>query len=79
MSDVDPAQLLAQALQLSPESRLALADELLDSVEEPDDPAWTAAWATELDERVRQLETGDAKTVPWAEARARILAKLRAR
>jgi putative addiction module component (TIGR02574 family) len=51
MSDSDTADLLAQALKLPPQSRLALADELLDSVEGPEDPEWTAAWAAELQRR----------------------------
>jgi putative addiction module component (TIGR02574 family) len=73
------AELLEQALKLPPQARLALADELLDSVEGPEDPEWTAAWTAELARRVKQLESGQAKTVPWEEARARILAKLRSR
>ena len=79
MSEIDTTDLLEQALKLPPQARLALADELLDSVEGPEDPEWTAAWAAELERRVKQLENGEAKAVPWEEARARILAKLRSR
>lgn len=79
MSEIDAAELLIQALKLPPQARLALADELLDSVEGREDPGWTAAWAAELERRAKQLESGEAKTVPWEEARARILAKLRSR
>ena len=37
-------QLVAEALQLPEEERLALATELIDSVEGLPDPDWEAAW-----------------------------------
>lgn len=33
-----------------------------------------AAWAVEIRRRLRRLDDGKAKTVPWAEVRRRILA-----
>jgi hypothetical protein len=43
MTQSSPAELLEHALILPPSDRLALATELLDSVEGPVDPEWAAA------------------------------------
>lgn len=67
--------LVNRALDLPEEERLALASELIDSVEGPADPDWERAWLEEL-ERRRAGGAGDAK--PWAEVRARILRRLSA-
>jgi hypothetical protein len=45
-----PAELLQRALQLPADDRLALATEILDSVEGPEDPKWAL--------RGRQSSTG---------------------
>ena len=66
-------QLVAEALQLPEEERLALATELIDSVEGLPDPDWEAAWLKELDAREAQ---GVAAARPWAEVRSRILKRL---
>lgn len=50
----------AQALGLPEEERLALASELIDSVESPADPEGEAAWLEELTRR-RERGTEDAK------------------
>lgn len=79
MAQVDTSELLQRALQLPAEERLALAAEILESVEAPEDPTWTAAWAAELDRRVRDLDAGTAKAIPWDQVKAETLARLRAK
>lgn len=66
-------QLLAEALQLSPEERAALAGELIHSLDEQIDTDAEAAWSVEIRRRLERLDAGIAKTVPWSEARRRIL------
>ncbi|MBM4368362.1 MAG: addiction module protein [Deltaproteobacteria bacterium] len=62
-----------EAMALDPADRLRLAQELLDSVEEPGDPGWAPVWAAELDRRVAEAEhTGD-RGRPWDEVRAELL------
>lgn len=61
------------ALSLDAADRLRLANELIDSVEGVADPSWDDAWAAELAARRRR---GPADTVPWSEARARVLQRL---
>ena len=65
--------LTALALDLPEEERLALATELIDSVEGHADPEWEQAW---LDELERRREAGSDNAKPWSDVRVRILRKL---
>jgi putative addiction module component (TIGR02574 family) len=69
----DLTKLLKQALKLPPEARAALAGFILDSLEETVDEDSEAAWETEIARRIRDLENGSVKPVPWVEARRAIL------
>ncbi len=74
---MDPKQLLAEALQLPPEERAALAGELIQSLDPEVDEDAEAAWSVEIRRRLERLDAGLANTVPWADARRRILAAAR--
>ncbi|MEO7033395.1 MAG: addiction module protein, partial [Polyangiaceae bacterium] len=50
--------------------------ELLDSVEGPEDMEWTAAWASELNRRVEELDSGAVQGIPWEQVRAGALERL---
>ena len=78
MSQHPPAGLLADALRLPAEGRLALASELLDSVEGAADTEWDAAWLAELDRRARSV--GDPRRLEdWATVQDRIRNELRSK
>jgi len=64
------------ALALPAEDRLALAAELIDSVEGPEDPEWAAAWSAELDRRVAEADRTGNRGRPWDEVRAELLERL---
>ncbi len=66
-------KLLDEALKLSPEKRAALAGSLLDSLDQDVDEDAEAAWAVEIKRRLRDLDNGTVKLIPWAEARRKIL------
>ena len=68
----DPNDLLKEALKLPPEARAALAGSLLDSLDQEVDEDAEAAWHAEIDRRLRELDSGKVKLVPWSEARRRI-------
>jgi putative addiction module component (TIGR02574 family) len=72
----DAAEILKDALALPTEARAALAGSLLESLdsEEVDEDA-EAAWATEVNRRVAELDSGAVKTIPWAEVRRRLAAR----
>ncbi len=67
-------KIASEALELPEEERLALASELIDSVEGAADPEWEAAWLRELDARAAQ---GLEQARPWAEVRSLILERLK--
>jgi putative addiction module component (TIGR02574 family) len=70
------SRLLEQALSLSPEEQEALADSLISNLGGKLDDAVLAAWDEEIKNRIADLDSGKAKTVPWTEVRQRNLAKL---
>jgi putative addiction module component (TIGR02574 family) len=79
MAQATHAELLERALELPAGDRLALATELLESVEGPEDREWNAAWAAELDRRVRDLDSGAVQAVPWQQVKSEILERLRSK
>jgi len=68
----DPHDLLKEALKLPPEARAALAGSLLDSLDQEGDEDAETAWHTEIDRRLKNLDSGKIKPVPWPEARRKI-------
>ncbi len=71
-------KLLAEALRLSRAERARVAEELLFSLEEPDEEV-AAAWARELEKRSREVAEGRVQTVDWETARTQILKELEQR
>jgi len=71
-------ELLAKALRLTRVDRARVAEELLSSLEEPDDEV-AAAWATELERRSREVAEGRVQPTSWRTARTEILKELEQR
>jgi putative addiction module component (TIGR02574 family) len=61
-------KVLDDALRLPLAEREALASQLFDSLE-ADDANAEAAWQTEIERRIAELDAGQVKPIPWAEAR----------
>jgi putative addiction module component (TIGR02574 family) len=76
MGQSNAAELLQRALELPAEDRLALATELLNSVEGPEDQDWNAAWGQELDRRSAAVERGEEPLESWESVEASIRADL---
>ena len=70
--------LVAEALRLPRPDRARVAEELLYSLEEPADEV-AAAWATELEQRSRDVAEGRVQPVAWETARTDILKELEER
>ncbi len=68
----DPNDLLKEALKLPPEARAALAGSLLDSLDQEVDEDAEAAWQVEIERRLREIDSGAVKPIPWSQARLRI-------
>jgi putative addiction module component (TIGR02574 family) len=71
----DAAEILKDALALPIEERAALAGSLLESLDTEVNEDAEAVWATEVNRRVAELDSGAVKTVPWAEVRRRLAAR----
>ena len=69
------AELESQALQLSPQDRVSLADRLLASVSAYDDV--DDAWSQEAERRLAELENGTVAAVPLEAAIARARGAIR--
>lgn len=69
----DAKDLLEEALKMPREARAALAGSLLESLDEQIDEDAEAAWSAEVEQRVRELDSGAVRPVPWAEARKKIM------
>ena len=69
------------ALDLDPADRLRLANELIDSVEDPADAEWCRAWTEEVQRRSKNAEEregrGERRGAEWSEVRAHILSRHR--
>jgi len=68
--------LLRKALDLPPEDRAELAGSLIESLDVGEDENVQEAWNEEIRRRIEELDSGKAKTIPWAEVRRRVAAKL---
>jgi len=58
-------KLFREASDLPETERAELAGMLLDSLEGERDEGVEAAWAEEIERRVRQIDSGEVKTIPW--------------
>jgi hypothetical protein len=70
----DPKRLFEEALHLLAEKRAALAAALIEGLDLEVDEDVEAAWSAEISRRLEKVAAGVAKTIPWSEARRRILA-----
>jgi putative addiction module component (TIGR02574 family) len=59
--------------------RAELAGRLLESLHGQPDEDVEVAWAEEIERRVRQIDSGEVKTIPWEEVREKLYARLNAR
>lgn len=70
------AEIKALALALEPETRTALAFELLESVDYVDGDV-DDAWSAEIGKRVDDVRRGAVTTVPWSDVEAKAEAIIR--
>ena len=68
----EAAEILKDALALPTEARAALAGSLLESLDTEVDEDAEAAWATEVNRRIAELDSGAVNTIPRAKVRRRL-------
>lgn len=64
-------ELLQQAMSLSDEDRLHLAETLLSTISPPGALPFDAEWLTEAKRRAARIDAGEGKLSSWAEVRER--------
>jgi putative addiction module component (TIGR02574 family) len=72
-------QLAKQAMGLSPDDRVDLAERLWASVPAPEREKLERAWAEEIETRIQDLEQGHVQVIPADQVLGQIEAKLKAR
>ncbi len=70
-------QVLREALSLPPKTRADIAGTLLHSLDVQEDADVEATWAAEIERRIREVELGRVKLVPWERARRSLRMGLR--
>ena len=65
-----------EAAELPERERAELAGRLIDSLDVEIDADVEAAWADEIERRIRQIEAGEAETIPWEQVRAELFARI---
>jgi putative addiction module component (TIGR02574 family) len=70
------SELLREASELPEADRAELAGRLLETLHGEPEEDVEAAWAEEVERRIRQVESGEVKTIPWEEVRAKLYARL---
>lgn len=68
--------LLVTALNLPADERAWLAEELIASLDHSPNAEIEEAWAIEIERRINEVQTSEAQTSTWENARARIQTKL---
>lgn len=61
-----PEAILIEALKLTDEQRIIIANSLHESVF-PVDPEIEAAWSDEISDRLREIDEGKVQMIPWEE------------
>lgn len=67
------------AAELEEADRAALAGLLLESLDRAPRAGVEAAWAEEIERRLKQIDAGEVEMVPWEDVKARLLARENAR
>ena len=69
-------ELYREAVELPEKDRAELAGLLLESLESDPDPDVELAWSEEIERRVREIESGKVRMIPWEQVRAELHARL---
>ena len=73
---INADEILKEALALPAEARAAVAGRLIESLDQQIDEDAEAAWSVEILRRLKELDSGPVKGIPWSEARRTILESL---
>jgi putative addiction module component (TIGR02574 family) len=67
-------RILDEALSLPEATRAQLAGKLFESLDTREaDSGWEKTWAAEIERRIKDIDSGNAKLIPWSQVRRDIL------
>lgn len=72
MITTDADEILSLALKQTETERARIAEALIASLDAPADREIERAWQIEIDKRLREIDTGVVKCIPWEEVRDRL-------
>jgi putative addiction module component (TIGR02574 family) len=72
----EAVEVLRDALALPAESRAALIDSLIESLDPTVDEDAEEAWKTEIGRRLQEIDSGAVELTPWQVARQRLRDRL---
>lgn len=72
-------KVLQEALRLSPRARGDIGATLIRSLDVEEDPEVEASWAAEIERRIREVDEGKVKLIPWEQVRRSLRAGLKRR
>lgn len=72
MSTAGADEILASALKQPDTDRARIAEALIAGLDVSADQEIDHAWQLELDKRIREIDSGTVKCVPWEEVRDRL-------
>jgi len=70
-------KLLKAALRLPPKDRAVVAQSLIRSLDEGVAPDVEAAWAEEITRRIKDIDDGKTKLIPWIQVRKSLYKKVK--
>ena len=72
MIKTEADRILSNALRQTDTERARIAEALIASLDTPVDEDVDRAWQIEIENRIRNLDSGAAKCIPWEEVRDRL-------
>jgi len=69
-------ELFIESSDLDDNNKAKLAGLLLESIEQPVDPDVEKLWYEEIENRLKSLDDGSAKLIPWEEVKSKVHSKL---
>jgi putative addiction module component (TIGR02574 family) len=75
LNNTNPDQILNSALKQTDTERARIAEVLIASLDAPPDLDIERAWQVEIDSRLRQIDSGVVKCIPWEDVRDRLARK----
>ncbi|WP_446009775.1 addiction module protein [Candidatus Electrothrix sp.] len=72
MITTDADKILSTALKQTETERARIAEALIASLDAPADREIERAWQLEIDHRLREIDSGVVKCIPWEEVRDRL-------